>query len=72
LYGLDGKVDIHANNECAFCCSCEHGYLNVAQWLYGLDGKIDIHANNDYVFRVRWESVDVTDWLNGLCEKIDQ
>jgi hypothetical protein len=46
------KIDIHANEEHAFCYTCAHGYLDVAKWLYSIADatKIDIHTRDEYAF----------------------
>ncbi len=68
LYGLDGKINIHVDNDYAFFQSCYSGKLEVVKWLYGLDGKINIHVDNDDAFRISCENgyMDVTIWLYGL------
>jgi len=49
LYDL-GEIDIHFNNEQAFCVSSENGHFNVVDWLINI-GILDHHAKNDYAFK---------------------
>ena len=51
-----GKINIHANNECAFQWACENGHIEVVKLLLSDEitnkfGKIDIHADNECAFR---------------------
>jgi len=65
---LDGKINIHANNEYVFFIACEGGHLEVAKWLYGLDEKINIHIDNEYPFCYSCYNghLEVAKWLYGL------
>ena len=67
------KIDIHADDEYAFRCSCQNGHLEVANWLIELsrsDGftLIDIHADVESAFRWSCRSghLDVAKWLIEL------
>jgi len=73
LYSLNGKINIHSNNDHAFMSACYAGYLDVAKWLYSLNGKINIHSHNDYAFRfaIKYNHLDVAKWLYSLDKKID-
>ena len=69
------KIDIHADNEYAFQCSCINGYSEIAQWLIGLGEsgghtKINIHADNEYAFRWSCQNghLEVARWLVSLGE----
>ena len=49
------RVDIHADNECAFRWACYNGHIEIVRLLLSDEvtnkfGKIDIHANNEYAF----------------------
>ena len=50
-----GKIDIHADNERAFCWACDNGHIEVVKLLLSDEvtnkfGKVNIHANNEYAF----------------------
>jgi hypothetical protein len=69
LLTLDGKIDIHAENDFAFRQSVCSNNLIVSEWLLKLDGKINIHAENDDVFKfaVRKGNIKVFDLLKNIC-----
>jgi len=52
----------------AFRWACEHGNLDVAQWLRSVNCHIDIHLNNHYAFRMACGNghVDVALWLQSI------
>ena len=64
---MEGKIDIHQNEDLLFRISCSNGHLEVAQWLYSLGG-VDIYAVNNYAFRksFKYGKQDINDWLNSL------
>jgi hypothetical protein len=69
LYSLDGKIDIHADNEIAFHQVCRRGYLEVAKWLYSLDPEnTNLHSNYDYVFRISCYSgnLELAKWVYSI------
>jgi len=51
IYSLNGKINIHINNDLIFRATCSHGNIEIVKWLYSLDNKFDIHAEDDFAFR---------------------
>lgn len=70
LWGLDGKIDLHAGGDEIFCKTCEVENIKVAKWLWKLDGKIDLYAHNGEVFEHdHWEKDSpMSRWLGSLRE----
>ena len=69
------KINIHADGEYAFRCSCQNGHVELAKWLINLsrsDGftLIDIHADVEYAFRWSCENghLEVAKWLIELSQ----
>ena len=75
-YLINGNtIDIHADNEYAFRCSCLNGHINIALWLVKLGKssgytKIDIHANGERAFRCSCLNghINIALWLVKLGE----
>jgi hypothetical protein len=62
-----GKVDVHANNEQAFCAACMSGYEELAMWLHKSYG-VNIHVQDDKPFQqaCRMGADRLAAWLFGL------
>jgi hypothetical protein len=51
IYSLNGKFNIHVNNDLIFRATCSKGHIEIVKWLYSLDNKFNVHAENDFAFR---------------------
>lgn len=67
-----GTIDIHAHDDYLFRLCCEHGHLEIAQYLYYIsckrNDKINIHAMDDEAYCVRYHKghSQVASWLLKL------
>ena len=65
IHSIDKGLDVHRYDEHAFRVACEHGYLDIAQWLFSLGG-VDLHRLDEYAFRwsCKMGHLNVAQWLH--------
>jgi ankyrin repeat protein len=72
LVSIDKSLDIHSFKEHSFRVACEHGHLDIAQWLFSLD-DINLHALDDYAFRwaCKMGHLELAQWLHQTALAVD-
>ena len=70
LWSLDGKINIHADDEYAFKYACSKGHIEIVKWLLSIDNKINIRDGDDDAFRFacRYKNIEIIKLLISLCD----
>lgn len=75
LYQIDGKLDIHYNDDIedldsAFASACYSGNLELVKWIYQIDNKTDIYKDTLSVSGLGGH-LKIMKWLFGLDKNLD-
>ena len=71
-----GVINIHAQDELAFCLACRNDHHEIAKWLYHLSlntKRINIRSKDDFVFHHARANKNnkILRWLLSLYTKSD-